>query len=248
MTARDRSILGRAISLRQPVARYRLGEVRHRPGAGHHRRQEAGEGEPGALCGRRERPRVPDAARRSSARPWKAPSATRSCTRCWPRGGCSTRTTRPSPPSARGCTRSASAIRRCNCWRRRRTRCAHRQGAQMVGHARRPGLHRAVDSLRGDAAGADRSDRRAPAGGPRGDPAGDEAESGVLSKRSTPTAQREEDAEERAGGAGRDRRISGGARGRRCSQPCSSTCGKWAKRARPPKSRPTSSGTSMWKA
>ena len=48
--------------LRQPVARHGLGEVRYRPGAGHHRRQESGDGEPVALRGRRERPRVPDAA------------------------------------------------------------------------------------------------------------------------------------------------------------------------------------------
>ena len=54
------------------------------------------------------------------------------------------------------------------------------QGAQVVRHARRPRLHRAVDSLRRDAAGADRGDRRAPARRPRGDPAGDDAEPGVL--------------------------------------------------------------------
>ena len=35
------------------------------------------------------------------------------------------------------------------------------QGAQVVRHARRPRLHRALDPLRRDAAGADRGDRRA---------------------------------------------------------------------------------------
>ena len=57
-----------------------------------------------ALCGRRQRACVPDAAGASSARRSRARCTTRSCTRCSPRGGCSTRTTRRSPISAPGCT------------------------------------------------------------------------------------------------------------------------------------------------
>ena len=46
------------------------------------------------------------------------------------------------------------------------------QGAQVACHARRSRLHRAVDSLRGDAAGAHRSGRPPAAGRSRGDSAG----------------------------------------------------------------------------
>ena len=51
-----------------------------------------------------------------------------------------------------------------------------------------------------------------PAGRPRSDPAGDEAEPGVLQDDLHRPAQREEDAEERAGGARRGRRLPGRAR------------------------------------
>ena len=78
---------------------------------------------------------------------------------------------------------------------------------------------RALDSLRRDAAGADRGDRPAAARRPRGDPAGDEAEPGVLQDGLHRPAQREEDAEERAGGAGRDRRLPRRSGQRRCSRP-----------------------------
>ena len=50
--------------------------------------------------------------------------------------------------------------------------------------------------------------------------------------------------EGRAGGARRDRRLHRGARRRRCSRRCSSTCARSAKPARPPRSRTTSSATS----
>ncbi len=52
----------------------------------------------------------------------KGRSATRSCTRSWPRGGCSTPMMRRSPTSAPGCARSASATRRSSSCARRRTR------------------------------------------------------------------------------------------------------------------------------
>ncbi len=45
---------------------------------------------------------------RSFGRPWRARSAIRSCIRSWPRAGCSTLTTRPSPRSAPPSTGSAS--------------------------------------------------------------------------------------------------------------------------------------------
>ena len=61
-------------------------------------------------------------------------------------------------------------------------------------------------------------------------------------------AQREEDAQERAGGAGRGRRLHGGARADAVRGRCSITCARWAKRARPPRSRTTSSATSTSKA
>ena len=106
----------------------------------------------GALRRRRQRPRVPHAARRSSARRSKARSTTRSCTRCSRRGGCSTPTTRRSPICASGCGKIGDRDTRGAAAARGDERAAgDRQGPQVVRHARRPGLHRAVDSLCRDA-------------------------------------------------------------------------------------------------
>ena len=126
-------------------------------------------------------------ARRISARPSKAPSAIPSCTPCWPRAACSTPTTRPSPRLCAACTKSASATPGLQLFAAATHALAlHRQGPQVVRHPRRPGLHRALDSLRRHPAGAHRSPGRAPAGRSRGDPAGHEAESRRSSKPSTP--------------------------------------------------------------
>ena len=76
----------------------------------------------------------------------------------------------PDPAAARGDPRAAG----------------DRQGAQVVRDPRRPRLHRAVDPLRGDAAGAGRGDWRGPARRPRGDSAGVDAESRRSSRPSTP--------------------------------------------------------------
>ena len=61
------------------------------------------------------------------------------------------------------------------------------QGAQVPGHPRRSRLHGAVDSVRGDAAGADRGHRRPQARRPRGHSAGAGAQPGVLQPPFTPT-------------------------------------------------------------
>ena len=177
-------------------------------------------GRPGALRGRRQRPRLPHAARASSARRSKA----------------SVRNSFMHSLLAKGrllythdetiadlCARLHEIGERDTQLQLLRggdaRAAADLQGPQVVRHARRPRLHRALDPLRRDAAGADRGDRRAPAGRPRGDPAGDEAESGVLQDRLHRPAQREEDAEERAGRARRGRRLPRRARARRCSRP-----------------------------
>ena len=59
----DRTHSGRP-SVRQPVSRYGLGEVRHRPGARDDRRRQAGGRRYRAVRGRRQRARDPDSARR----------------------------------------------------------------------------------------------------------------------------------------------------------------------------------------
>ena len=72
--------------------------------------------------------------------------------------------------------------------RRHRRAAADRQGAQVVRHARRPRLHRALDPLRRRRRWrASRSIGARPAGGPRGDAAGAEARTRRSSRRSTPT-------------------------------------------------------------
>ncbi len=87
------------------------------------------------------------------------------------------------------------------------------QGPQVVPHARRPGLHGALDPLRRDAAGADRGDRRAAARRPRSDPAGDEAEPGLLQDDLRRPAQHQEDAKNVQAALDGDRRLPGRAHG-----------------------------------
>ena len=200
---------------------------------------------PVALRGRRERPRVPDAAGGVPQDGRRRRSATRSCTRCWPRGGCSTRTTRRSPISAPGCTRSASATRSSSCSRAAThalppidkahkwfvTRGDLDYTALWILYAATPLAQIEVIGAR-------------PAGRPRGDPAGDEAEPGVLQDHLHRPAQREEDAEERAGGARRDRRLPGRARASAVRAGDRSPARGRRGAVVPPRSRTTSSATS----
>ena len=111
----------------------------------------------------------------------RASSATRSCTRCWRRGGCSTRTTRPSPTCAPGCatigerdtqmqllraaTHALPPIYKAHKWFV--TRGDLDYTALWILYAATPLAQIEVIGAR-------------PAGRPRGDPAGDEAEPGVL--------------------------------------------------------------------
>ena len=162
------------------------------------------QGDAGALCGRGERACLPDAAGASSARSVEGSirnsfmhsllakgrllythdeTIADLCARLHEIGERDTQV----QLLARGDARAAADL----------------QGPQVVPHPRRPGLHGALDSLRRDAAGADRGHRRAAAGRPGSDPAGDEAEPGVLQDRLRRPAQQQEDAEERPGGAGR---------------------------------------------
>ena len=115
------------------------------------------------------------------------------------------------------------------------------QGTQVPGDQGRPGLHRAVDSLRGDAAGADRGDRR-PA-------SSSTARSSRRRWRSTPAFFRtvysdllnakktRKSVEARADGG---RRLHRDARAAGCSRRCSTTCAKLARSARRARSRVTS--------
>jgi Uma2 family endonuclease len=136
-------------SLRQPVARYRLGQVRYRSGAGYHRRQESGRRSLFLVRSRRQCARVSDVAVGiPNHRGRRGPQLLHAL-------AAGQRTLLYTHDETIAALREAPRDRRARsqvaaCWPRPYTRCAHRQGAQMVRHARRSGLHRALDSLRGD--------------------------------------------------------------------------------------------------
>ena len=148
--------------VRQPVARHGLGEVRHRPGARDHRRQARssrrtwrsyadGVNVHAFLMPRAEfRKMVEGSVRNSFMHSFLAkgrllythdPTIADLCARLREIGERDTQV-----QLLRAATQRAAG---------------DRQGPQVVRHARRPRLHRALDSLRRDAAGADRGDRRA---------------------------------------------------------------------------------------
>ena len=145
---------------------------------------------------------VPQDGRRIAA---ATPSSTHSCRRA----GCSTRTTRRSPSCAQRLKDIGARDTELQLLASRHPRAAaHRQGAEVVRHPRRSRLHRAVDPLRGDAAGADRGHLAAPRARPRGDSAGARAESRVLRRHLHRAAQCPEDARGGRRRARRHRRLS----------------------------------------
>ena len=181
--------------LRQPVPRYRLGEVRHRPGARDGRRQQGRRPARSALYAdgvnvhaflipRAEFRRMVEGSVQNSfmhsllakGRLLYTHDETiaRLCDGLRELGA----RDQADPAPARG-DRSAPG---------------RLQGAQVAHHARRPRLHRALDPLRGDVAGPDRSHRRGHGGGPRSHPAGDEAQPRPLRDDLHRPAECEEDA------------------------------------------------------
>ena len=231
--------------LRQPVARHRLGEVGHRPGARDDRRQEVRERRHRALRRRRQRARVPDAARGVPARSSKARCATRSCTRSSPRAGCSTRTTRPLPTL---CRRPARA-------RRARPPAA----AAARGHQRAPRIYKAHKWFvtRGDLdytalwilyAATPLAQIEVIGAGLLADreviPQAMTLNPAFFKTVYTDLLNDEEDAEDGRGRARRRRRIPCRSAPRRSSRRSSSTCARSARRGRPPRSRTISRGTS----
>ncbi len=128
--------------LRQPVARHRLGEVRHRSGAGDHRRQEGGERISSADCGRRECSRVPDAARGVSRKRWKAPLRNSFMHSLFAKG----RLLYTHDETIADLCAGLHEIGERDTQLQLLAAATHalaadRQGPQMVRHARRPGLH-----------------------------------------------------------------------------------------------------------
>ena len=176
--------------VRQPVARYRLGEIRHRPRAGDHRRETA------------QAPRsVPLRRRRQRARPaLHAHRAPRSHRRIaaqlvpalLPRQGAAAlharRDDRAAAGAAAGARRAGHADRAAP--RRHRRRPGAVQGAQVDDHARRPRVHLAVDPLCGHGIGACRADCRAQDDRSRSAASGAGAQPGILSYRLRGPAQR----------------------------------------------------------
>ena len=230
----DRSILA-AHPLRQPVARHGLGEVRHRSRARDGRRQAAKAVGPAALRRRRQRPRVAHAARRVPQDGRGLAAATRSCTRSWPRAGCSTRTTRRSRDSASGCrtigardTRAAAAARRRRTRWRPSTRRTSGSSPAATSTTRALWILYAATPLAQIEVIARAAARR-----PRGHPAGADAQPVVLQDRSTPTCStRRRRRKAVAGRARRRRRLPGRRAPRRCSRRCSTICARSARRGR----------------
>ena len=174
---------------------------------------------PRALRGRGQRARLPDAAGGVPQDGGRRRSATRSCTRFWPRGGCSTPTTRPIAELCAqlheigerdtqlqllaAATHALPPIYKAHKWFSRAATWTTR---------------RCGSSTRRHSLAQDRGDRRAAAGRPRGDPAGDEAESRLLQDRLYRPAQHEEDAEERGGARWRRSTATWRSARRRCSR------------------------------
>ena len=197
-----------------------------------------------ALRRRRQRARVPDSARRVpadgrglgpelvhalAARQGPAALHARRDDRAAVRRAARARRARPGDPAPARGHRSAPG---------------RLQGAQVARHARRPRLHRALDPVRGDVAGPDRSHRRGHGRGSRSHPAGDDAQPRPLRDHLHRPPEHEEEPGERRRGARGGRSLPGRARARRSSRRSSTTFARPAKRARARSSRTTSSGTS----
>ena len=176
--------------VRQPVPRHRLGQVGHRPRPRHDRRLQGEVRGRLALRRRRQRPRTARSPHEVQGDGRGiGPELVRSLL---PHQG-------PPPLYARRddrrTVRAAARDRRARHARpapARGHRCppADLQGPQVAPHARRPGLHGALDPLRGDAAGAGGGDRAAAPRRPRGDPPGDGAQPVVLSNDLLRSAER----------------------------------------------------------
>ena len=194
---------------------------------------------------RRQRARHASCRAPSSASRRRIACTTRSCTRFWPRDGCSTRTTRRSREL---CERLQELGERdtqiAAAPRRHRRAPALVQGAQMVDHARRPRLHRAVDPLCGDGTGAVEVIAARTARRPRSHAAGADAQPGILSNRLHRPAQRAEDTRDRRRPRSTPRTATWRARRARVRCRARLSAAKPASRGRPPRSRITSSATS----
>ena len=201
---------------------------------------------PGALRRRGQRARLPPAAGEVPRPSSRGPCATPSCTPCWPRGGCSTPTTRASPSSCASSAPSASATPRCSCWHAATEALAHLYKAHKWLITRGDLEYTSpLHPPRRHAAGQAGGDRRPPHRRPGGDPPGLPAQPRPVQGHLPRPAQQQEDAPARCKAAldAVDRYLAERAAAA-VRAAARSPAARWARPARPPSSRTTSRATS----